>query len=316
MRSFTTILKFQWCVMHSVRWSQLRRIKRSNESWSRSGSVLNRPARTERSTCSRASSSLRWQITLSNGMIIAETSGTSSQASGTIRETLRRCSGSLKVTIDTIWYCQSQSICLGRHMDGSDHRDSQMSSPVLKIKSFLRFICSKGSAMRSITYYLRVAHSFMFNCHSETGHGRYYIYSGTLMGQSRRHPGSVRGSQGKNPQDRHRSGFNGLHRSGQAQEMFNMYQSASSFMNQHVLFHESVAISNWYLSETILEIMQHPQVRLTERIIKIIRGSHPHMESLLISGVEFRLSITEPEIDRSFAVVDMRINRFWTVFGP
>ena len=91
-------------------------------------------------------------------------------------------------------------------------------------------------------------------------------------------------------------------------EMFNIYQSASSFMTQRVLYHESVAISNWYLSETILEIMQHPQVRLTERVIKIIRGSHPHMEALLISGGEFRQSVTELEIDRSFTVVDMRIN--------
>ena len=79
-------------------------------------------------------------------------------------------------------------------------------------------------------------------------------------------------------------------------------------MTQHVLFHESVAISNWYLSETILEIMQHPQVRLTERVIKIIRNSHPHMEALLISGGEFKSSITELDIDRSFTVVDMRVN--------
>ena len=91
-------------------------------------------------------------------------------------------------------------------------------------------------------------------------------------------------------------------------EMFNIYQTASSFMTQHVLYHESVAISNWYLSETILEIMQHPQVRLTERVIKILRGNHPHMEALLISGGEFRKSVTEIEIDRSFTVVDMGIN--------
>ena len=54
--------------------------------------------------------------------------------------------------------------------------------------------------------------------------------------------------------------------------------------------------------------MQHPQVRLTERVIKIIRNSHPHMEALLISGGEFRSSITELDIDRSFTVVDMRIS--------
>ena len=53
--------------------------------------------------------------------------------------------------IDTIWCCQSQSISLGRRMDGSGHRDSQMSSQALKIRSFMRFTCSTGSVMPSIT---------------------------------------------------------------------------------------------------------------------------------------------------------------------
>ena len=58
----------------------------------------------------------------------------------------------------------------------------------------------------------------------------------------------------------------------------------------------------------MLEIMQNTQVRLTERILNIIRQSHPHMEALLFSGGELRSSITELDIDRSFTVVDMRIN--------
>ena len=92
-------------------------------------------------------------------------------------------------------------------------------------------------------------------------------------------------------------------------EMLNIYQSASSFMTQHVLYHESVAIANWYLSETILEIMQHPQVRLTERAIKIIRGSHPHMEALLIR--QEANSVNQSQNWTSTAgitIVDMRIN--------
>ena len=142
------MLKLQWCVMHSVRRSQLRKIKSCSVSWSTSRSTL---SRTERSTCSSASSCLKWRITLNNGMIIAETSGTSSQASSAIRETLRRCSGSLKVMIDIIWCCQSQSISLGRRMDGSGHCDSQMSSQALNFRSFMRFTCSTGSVMPSIT---------------------------------------------------------------------------------------------------------------------------------------------------------------------
>ena len=62
------------------------------------------------------------------------------------------------------------------------------------------------------------------------------------------------------------------------------------------------------MSETIVDIIQNTQVRLTERILKIIRQSHPHMENLLFSGGELRSSITELDIDRSFTVVDMRIS--------
>ena len=44
-------------------------------------------------------------------------------------------------------------------------------------------------------YYLRVAHGFMFNSHVESGHGRYFIYSGTLRGKVQDTPSRVRGSQ-------------------------------------------------------------------------------------------------------------------------
>ena len=63
----------------------------------------------------------------------------------------RRCFKSVKVMIDTIWCCQNQSISLGRRMDGSGHLDSQMSLQALKIRSFMRFTCSTGSLMQSIT---------------------------------------------------------------------------------------------------------------------------------------------------------------------
>ena len=79
-------------------------------------------------------------------------------------------------------------------------------------------------------------------------------------------------------------------------------------MQSHVLYHESVSVSSWFMSETIVDIIQNTQVRLTERILKIIRQSHPHMESLLFSGGELRSSITELDIDRSFTVVDVRVN--------
>ena len=92
-------------------------------------------------------------------------------------------------------------------------------------------------------------------------------------------------------------------------ELFSHNQSASSLMQSHVLYHESVSVSSWFMSETIVDIIQNTQVRLTERILKIITSAHPHMESLLFnSSGELKSSITELDIDRSFTVVDMRIN--------
>ena len=155
MRSSTTILKLQLYFVHSVKWIELRRIKSCSVSWIMSQST---PSRQGRSTCSSASSSLKWLITLNGGMIMQKVSGTLSAASSTLKESLRRCSGSVKDVIDISLCSVNQSTCPGRRMDGSGHRESQM-------------------------IYLRVAHSFMFNNHVESRHGRYYIYSGTLRGK-------------------------------------------------------------------------------------------------------------------------------------
>ena len=47
-------------------------------------------------------------------------------------------------------------------------------------------------------------------------------------------------------------------------ELFHYSQSASGFMNQHVLFHESVSISPHSIADSLLSIVTHQQVRLTE----------------------------------------------------
>ena len=207
----------------------------------------------------------------------------------------------------------------------SPRLSNELASPQDQVFHAIHMFNRIGDAINHL-YYLRVAHGFMFNCHSESGHGRYYIYSGKLRGKVEDIPEVSEESRARilrividqdsmayTDQVKYKKvklhQFFTFHQIWSAEtEMFNLSQTASSFMTQHVLFHESVAISHCYLSETILEIMQHPQVRLTERVIKLIRGSHPHMEALLISGGEFRQSVTELEIDRSFTVVDMRIN--------
>ena len=48
-------------------------------------------------------------------------------------------------------------------------------------------------------------------------------------------------------------------------ELFHYSQRASGFTNQHVLYHESVSVSPRFIADSLLSIMTHQQVRLTER---------------------------------------------------
>ena len=174
------MLKFQLFVTHSVKWSQLRRTKTCSVSWSKSGSTQSLQ---ETITCSSVSSSLRWQIILNSGMIILPTSGTSLAASSTIKETSRRCSRSVKDMIVTSLCSVSQYQSWQTYgWVRSPRASDELSSPQDQVYHAIRMFNRIGDAINHL-YYLRVAHSFMFNCHSESGHGRYYIYSGTLRGR-------------------------------------------------------------------------------------------------------------------------------------
>ena len=63
------------------------------------------------------------------------------------------------------------------------------------------------------------------------------------------------------------------------------------------------------MCETIVDIIKNTQVRLTKRMLKIIRSAHPHMESLLFdSNGKFKTSIIEIDIEKSFTVIDMSVN--------
>ena len=117
-------------------------------------------------------------------MIIAATSGTSSQASSTIRETLRRCSGSSQGH-DRYYLVLSESEYQSWQTYGwirSPRLSNELASPQDQVFHAIHMFNRIGAATNHF-YYLRVAHGFMFNCHSESGHGRYYIYSGTLRGK-------------------------------------------------------------------------------------------------------------------------------------
>ena len=64
----------------------------------------------------------------------------------------------------------------------SPRLSNELASPQDQVFHAIHMFNRIGDAINHI-YYLRVAHGFTFNCHSESGHGRYYIYSGTLRGK-------------------------------------------------------------------------------------------------------------------------------------
>ena len=91
-------------------------------------------------------------------------------------------------------------------------------------------------------------------------------------------------------------------------ELFHYRQSASGFMNQHVLFHESVSISPHFIADSLLSIITHQQVRLTE-------SHHPHIEQLMFRSGDFRQDLKELEISPSRTVSQISVNP-WISSSP
>ena len=85
-------------------------------------------------------------------------------------------------------------------------------------------------------------------------------------------------------------------------ELLHHGQSASAFVNQHVLYRESVSISSHFIEDSLLSIMTHQQARLTERVMSIIRRFHPHLEQLILRSGEFRQDPKDLEFSPSWTV--------------
>ena len=79
-------------------------------------------------------------------------------------------------------------------------------------------------------------------------------------------------------------------------------------MSTHVLPHESVSVSPFWVDGSITDIMSNTQVRLTEFVLMLIRLYHPHLEQLLFKGSEFRVSLRELKFTPSLTVEEMPIN--------
>ena len=91
-------------------------------------------------------------------------------------------------------------------------------------------------------------------------------------------------------------------------ELFHYSQSASGFVNQHVLFHESVSISPRFIADSLLNIMTHQQVRLTERATSLIRPYRPHLEPLVFRSGELGQDLKDLEFSPSWTVSEISVN--------
>ena len=98
-------------------------------------------------------------------------------------------------------------------------------------------------------------------------------------------------------------------------ELFHYSSSASGFMNQHMLFHESVSISPHFSADSLLSIMTHQQVRLTERVTSLIRCHHPHLEQLVFRSGELHQDLKELEFSPSQTVAEIGVNP-WISSSP
>ena len=81
----------------------------------------------------------------------------------------------------------------------------------------------------------------------------------------------------------------------------------SEFMSGHVLYYESVSISDRYVSQSLSCIVSHPTARLNERVHSLMRQHHPHLLSVFFqsspgSEMEFKHSVTDFTVKPSFYV--------------
>ena len=98
-------------------------------------------------------------------------------------------------------------------------------------------------------------------------------------------------------------------------EFYHYSGRASGFMNQHVLYHESVSINPHFIADALINIMTHQQVRLTERVLQLTRRFHPHLEQLISRNGEFRQDLEEIEFSPSWTVSEVSVNP-WISSNP
>ena len=81
----------------------------------------------------------------------------------------------------------------------------------------------------------------------------------------------------------------------------------SQFMSSHVLYYESVSISDRYVSQSLSCIISHRTARLNERVHSLMLLHHPHLLMVFFQSspgheMEFKHSVTEFTVKPSFFI--------------
>ena len=83
--------------------------------------------------------------------------------------------------------------------------------------------------------------------------------------------------------------------------------STSAFMSSHVLYYESVSISDKYVSSSLSCVISHRTARLNERVYNLMLKFHPHLIMVFFQNQpgqekEFKHSVTEFTVKPSFFI--------------
>ena len=224
------------------------------------------------------------------------------QLSGSVTEKKHRCiilSESELVSLKTFSWIRSPRIS-----------DDESEKPI-----YHNFKCLSDTINHWI--YLKVAHRITHNSKSEVGRGRHVILSGHFKDPIEATPfsnGLRAGISHASLAYEDSSQFVKVYLVEFMAEIqvwsaitdqFHCANSASGLMSRHVLFHESVSASLYWMDSSILSITSMCQTRKSgshKVFCHSSRTHHPHLQSLLFKDSEFRVGLHELEFTPSFMV--------------
>ena len=255
------MLKFPSFVMRSVGWSQLRRIDQELQRIMDNVTVNTQPSRDEHLLKCLIKSQMadhpqQWDDHCAD---IRYFIGSFKYFQGDFETLFKVSQGH-----DRYFIVLSESEYLSWQNFGwirSPRTSDELASPQDQVHHAIHMFNRIGDAINHL-YYLRVAHSFMFICHTDSAHGRYYIYSGTLRGKVEDIPSVSEEARARTLRiviDKDSMSYTDevkykkvklrqffkFHQIWSAEtEMFSLSQTASSFMTSHVLYHKLVSVRN------------------------------------------------------------------------